>query len=75
MRSLAVHVGRGGYAVVVSEFYASSERPEGWVPPSPGLDALLVRDPRQAENPLLPPQSARARLRRLPPTRSLAKTG
>lgn len=51
VRSLAAHVGRGGYACVVSEFYASSERPEGWVPPCPGLDALLVRDPRQAENP------------------------
>ena len=51
VRSLAAHVGRGGYACVVSEFYASSERPEGWVPPCPGLDALLVRDPRQAEDP------------------------
>ena len=51
VRTMAAHVGRGGYACVVSEFYASSERPEGWVPPCPGLDALLVRDPRQAENP------------------------
>lgn len=49
VRSLAAHVApRGGYACVASEFY---ERREGLVPPCPGLDALLLRDPRHAEAP------------------------
>ena len=38
VRTMAAHVGRGGYACVVSEFYASSERPRlSHVPPCPGL--------------------------------------